>query len=74
MHAVGSNFGGVIRSESKGEFCRLKVRLDVRRPLQRGVFISTKNLEKVWLPFKYENLPVFYFGCGRMGHGVKDYL
>lgn len=27
---------------------------------------------KVWLPFKYENLPTFYFYCGRMGHGIAD--
>ncbi|MBA0811136.1 hypothetical protein Gohar_003066 [Gossypium harknessii] len=23
-------------------------------------------------PFKYENLPMFCFGCGRMGYGLKD--
>lgn len=27
---------------------------------------------KVWVPFKYENLPILYFGCGKMGHGAKD--
>ncbi|KAK5844657.1 hypothetical protein PVK06_000797 [Gossypium arboreum] len=36
MHAVGSTFGSVIRSEIKGEFCRLKVNLDVQKPLRRG--------------------------------------
>ncbi|MBA0693002.1 hypothetical protein Goari_010519 [Gossypium aridum] len=28
--------------------------------------------EKVWVSFKYENLPIFCFGCGRLGHGVKE--
>lgn len=27
-------------------------------------------LEGIWVPFTYETLPV---GCGRLGHGVKDY-
>ncbi|MBA0730492.1 hypothetical protein Golax_023169, partial [Gossypium laxum] len=35
MHAVGSTFGGVIRSEVKREYCRLKVQLDTQRPLQK---------------------------------------
>lgn len=38
MHTVGSTFGGVLKYESKGDFCRLKVRLEVRRPLRRGIF------------------------------------
>ncbi|MBA0845746.1 hypothetical protein Goarm_023033, partial [Gossypium armourianum] len=40
-HAVGSTFGGVIKSKVKGEFCRLRVQLDAQRPLRRGIFIST---------------------------------
>ncbi|MBA0599983.1 hypothetical protein Gorai_006182, partial [Gossypium raimondii] len=28
--------------------------------------------ERVWLTFKYENLLTFYFGCGKLGHGVKE--
>lgn len=32
MHAIGSTFGG-LRSKVIGEFCRIKVELDVQRPL-----------------------------------------
>lgn len=42
------------------------------KPLRRGVFISTEYHDKVWLPFKFESLPNFYFSCGRMGHGVRE--
>ncbi|MBA0629316.1 hypothetical protein Godav_023896 [Gossypium davidsonii] len=28
MHAIGSTFGGLIKSEVKGEFCQLRVHLD----------------------------------------------
>ncbi|MBA0786979.1 hypothetical protein Gotri_026649 [Gossypium trilobum] len=36
------------------------------------IFVAVDSEKKVWVPFKYENLPIFCFGCGRMGHGVKE--
>ncbi|KAH1045711.1 hypothetical protein J1N35_036495 [Gossypium stocksii] len=72
MHAIGSTFGGVIRAETKGDFCRIRVNLDVQKQLRRGIFICPNGKGKIWLPFKYENLPTFCFGCGRMGHEVKE--
>lgn len=24
------------------------------------------------MPFIYEGLPIFYFGCGKLGHGIKE--
>ncbi|MBA0695806.1 hypothetical protein Goari_002405 [Gossypium aridum] len=38
MHVVGSTFKGVIRSEIKDEFFRIRVNLDVQKQLQRGIF------------------------------------
>lgn len=72
LHAIGATFGGVIKSEIKGDFCRLKVQFDAQKLLRRGLFILTSNQEKVWISFKYENLPNFCSGCGRMGHDVKE--
>ncbi|KAG8483158.1 hypothetical protein CXB51_022103 [Gossypium anomalum] len=72
MHTVGSTFEGVIRSEIKGELCRRRVNLDVQKPLRRGIFVSLNKQGKTWLPFKYETLPTFCFGCGQLRHGVKE--
>ncbi|KAA3474026.1 hypothetical protein EPI10_024359 [Gossypium australe] len=36
LHAIGSTFGGVLRSEIKDDFCRLRVNLEVQKPLRRG--------------------------------------
>lgn len=44
----------------------------MRKSSYGGVFISLREQGKVWLPFKYENLPQLCFGCGRMGHGLQD--
>ncbi|MBA0880329.1 hypothetical protein Goshw_001945 [Gossypium schwendimanii] len=35
LHAIGVTFGGVIRSEINGNSCRLKINLDVQKPLRR---------------------------------------
>lgn len=28
--------------------------------------------QKSWVLFKYEKLPRFCFGCGCIGHGIKE--
>ncbi|MBA0881349.1 hypothetical protein Goshw_019997 [Gossypium schwendimanii] len=71
-HAIGSTFRGIISSKVMGDLCHIKVELDVQKPLRRGIFILAGTQEKSWIPFKYENLPGFCFGCGRIGHKIKD--
>ncbi|MBA0629341.1 hypothetical protein Godav_023919 [Gossypium davidsonii] len=72
LHAIGVTFGGVIRSEINGDICQLKINLDVQKPLRRGIFVSVDNFNKSWISFKYEKLPMFCFGWGRMGHSLKE--
>lgn len=54
-----------------GKFLRLKVRIDLRKPLKRGTIINyqDRNL-KVFA--KYERLPTFCFACGKIGNQLKD--
>lgn len=61
-----------MRSEVKGDFCRIEVNLNAQKPLRRGIFIKGASNDKLWLPFKFENLSRFYFGCSRMGHGLSE--
>ncbi|KAH1047050.1 hypothetical protein J1N35_037834 [Gossypium stocksii] len=74
LHAIGGTFGGIIRSEIDGEICRLRVNMDVQKPLRRGIFVSSDNVVKFWISFKYEKLLIFCFGCGRLGHALNDCL
>ncbi|MBA0754491.1 hypothetical protein Gogos_021309, partial [Gossypium gossypioides] len=72
LHAIGVTFGGVLGSEITDVCCRLRINLDVRKPLRRGIFVSRININKTWVLFKYENLPIYCFECGRMGHEITD--
>ncbi|MFQ6645395.1 hypothetical protein Gotur_018939 [Gossypium turneri] len=72
LHAIVVTFGGILRSEVNGEFCRLRIKLNVQKPLRRGIFVSIGNGNRIWIPFKYEKLPTFCFGCGKLGHGLQE--
>ncbi|MBA0577298.1 hypothetical protein Golob_025015 [Gossypium lobatum] len=45
LHAIGVTFGGVIRSEINGNLCRLKISLDVQKPLRRESDIISKECQ-----------------------------
>lgn len=50
------------------ESMRLRVKLDVRRPLKRRKKIIKRNGTEVWVTCKYERLGDFCFTCGLMSH------
>ncbi|GMN35437.1 hypothetical protein TIFTF001_048454 [Ficus carica] len=53
-----------------GIYMRLRVQIDVSRPLRRGATVQLgSNDATVWTSFKYERVPDFCFGYGRIGHG-----
>ncbi|VFQ76992.1 unnamed protein product [Cuscuta campestris] len=73
-----SRFVGVFlkhdRSPASGvqrSFYRIRVLLDVRRPLRRRMKLTKKDGVVVWVYFKYEWLNDFCFFCGIMGHIAK---
>lgn len=54
-----------------GHFMRVKVKLDIRKPLMRGVTLDVGDgaKEKIkWCPLVYEYLSDFCYTCGRIGH------
>jgi hypothetical protein len=55
-----------------GSFLRVKIRLDIRKPLMRGVTVQVgvAGVEK-WCPIIYEFLPDFCYICGLIGHTDK---
>lgn len=75
VKAIGQRIGKVTEEEceleSRGvqqrKFIRLKVEMDLLKPLVKG-FILMNEGEKKWLWIKYERLPKFCSACGLMGH------
>uniref|UniRef100_A0A803MCJ0 CCHC-type domain-containing protein n=1 Tax=Chenopodium quinoa TaxID=63459 RepID=A0A803MCJ0_CHEQI len=57
-----------------GEYMRIKVMTNVRKPLRRGVFIATEGKEVKWIDVKYERLADFCFYCGILDHTERDCL
>jgi hypothetical protein len=51
-----------------GSVMRIRVIIDIQKPLERGRSLNIGG-KSHWVSFKYENLPVFCFNCGRIAHG-----
>lgn len=51
-----------------GECMRIKIRLDVRKPLKRKKKITCRNGKEFIVQCKYERLCEFCFVCGLLSH------
>ena len=52
-----------------GPYLRAKVRINIAKPLRRGVSIfSTKRQRSEWYEVCYERLPNYCYACGIIGH------
>jgi 14-3-3 protein epsilon len=50
------------------QYMRVRVKLDVRKPLKRDTKVMNKEGQWCTVNFKYEKLGIFCFVCGIMGH------
>lgn len=57
------NFTGLWR-----DYLRIRVTLDVTKPLKRRKKIGRIGKKAFWVNFKYEHVPTFCFICGIMRH------
>lgn len=77
---LGDEVGEFMEMEAEGDageivagrYLWIKVKLDIRKPLMRGVTVSPgEGLEDRWCPLSYEFLPDFCYCCGIIGHTDK---
>lgn len=61
-----NNFVGVWR-----DFLRVRVTIDIDKPLQRRMKLRKSEKQWCWAKFKYEGVPTFCFICGLIGHSEK---
>ncbi|KAL5804737.1 hypothetical protein ACOSQ3_031537 [Xanthoceras sorbifolium] len=56
-----------------GKFLRIKVRIDITKPLKRGIRLRLANFDTmITTLIKYERLPDFCYGCGFIGHSFRE--
>lgn len=70
------NMGEILEIEKDvlgfGKYRRVKVLLDITKPLRRNRRLKDKNGREFQVDFAYERLPFFCFACGVMVHAEKD--
>lgn len=55
-----------------GPFLRVRVAINLTKPLRRGFQIEIDSGSKIWCPIMYEWLPDFCYICGLIGHTNRD--
>jgi hypothetical protein len=60
------------RNTVHSTYMRLKVRIDVNKPLQQNWKVRANDGNYVQIQFKYEKLGIFCYLCGVLGHTDKD--
>lgn len=60
------NFTGIWR-----DYLRVRVLINMDKPLKRRMKISRSKEQWYWANFKYERVPTFCFICGVIGHSEK---
>ncbi|XP_059458313.1 uncharacterized protein LOC132187906 [Corylus avellana] len=53
-----------------GEFLRVRIRLDLSKPLSRGRTINLRG-KSLWIAFQYEKIPQYCYTCGVIKHGKQ---
>ena len=54
------------------QFMRVRVSVDITKPLCRGRKIRLNDGEDSWVSFKYEHLPNLYYWCDRLTYHDKE--
>ncbi|XP_048504264.1 uncharacterized protein LOC125499468 [Beta vulgaris subsp. vulgaris] len=76
VKAIASCLGEVLEVDLDDfgleRFCRVKILLNVYKPLRRKQRIRRKDGVLTTIEYKYERLPFFCFRCGVLGHNDKD--
>ena len=74
---IGDSLGDVNKSVNVsnmigGNFMRIRVLIDITRPLCRGRIISLSNNDDRFISFKYERLLNICYWCGLVSHYEKE--
>jgi hypothetical protein len=74
---IGAQLGTVEDSgfydfPDKARIIKIKVQIDATLPIRPGIYIGNAKDGIKWVDFRYENLPLFCFQCGHIGHSETN--
>uniref|UniRef100_A0A2N9ISI0 CCHC-type domain-containing protein n=1 Tax=Fagus sylvatica TaxID=28930 RepID=A0A2N9ISI0_FAGSY len=76
---IGKMLGSVLEVDIAGsrnglgtKYVRVRASIDVNTPLITGFPLGREQLPVLWIPFKYERLGSFCYGCGLLGHEIRS--
>lgn len=75
--SVGDSMGGFLELDESDplgldNFLRLKIMMDITKPLRRGFKVAVGGGLSKWVDVKYERVGDFCYLCGKLGHVDKD--
>jgi hypothetical protein len=56
----------------KARIVKIRVGINIEEPIRHGMFIGNTRDGINWVDFRYENLPMFCFSCGLIGHNQEN--
>ena len=74
---LGKSIREVVRAQvhdeesGSGRCMRIRVRVDITKPLSQGRRIGLANGDEGWVSFQYERLPNFCYWCGIPTQGKR---
>ena len=78
--SIGATLGEVEKVDANGSgfhlgsFLRIRVQMEITKPLCRGWKVRLGEHGMKWVEFKYERLPIFCHLCGMIDHDERDCL
>jgi hypothetical protein len=74
---LGSQIGvvediGLYDFPDKARIVKIKVQINITEPIKPGIYIGNTKDGIQWIDFRYENLPMFCFNCGLVGHNEDN--
>ncbi|XP_057452226.1 uncharacterized protein LOC130744049 [Lotus japonicus] len=77
LNKIGGSLGEFMEHDKSeeclaGKYARVRVSVDLQKPLKRGAIAQITPIKKGKIFFKYERLPDFCYECGMLGHTFKD--
>ncbi|KAH7835506.1 hypothetical protein Vadar_026778 [Vaccinium darrowii] len=61
-----------ITGSKDGRFVRVRVVMDISKPLKRGCMVKLSSATPLWVEFRYERLPSFCCYCGLVSHDTHS--